>query len=150
LAIAKQVALAKWDNHAPVEDADREAQVIMSAIRDGESKGMNRADVSKFFAAQIEANKVIQYSLLADWLRSGRAPAHTPINLTTTIRPELDLLQNNLVEELIETEAVRRSGTCSADIAKAVGKYFSAHKGEISPLEAIALDRAMAATCTSE
>jgi chorismate mutase len=33
LAIAKQVALAKWDSQAPVEDAAREARVIAAAIR---------------------------------------------------------------------------------------------------------------------
>ena len=33
LAIAKQVALAKWDSPAPVEDAAREARVIAAAIR---------------------------------------------------------------------------------------------------------------------
>jgi chorismate mutase len=34
LAIAEQVAQAKWDSGAPVEDAAREAQVIASATID--------------------------------------------------------------------------------------------------------------------
>src|SRR5260221_8506206 len=35
LAIAEQVALAKWDSNAAVGDAHREAEVIMSAGNDG-------------------------------------------------------------------------------------------------------------------
>jgi chorismate mutase len=65
LAIAEQVALAKRDSNAAVEDAPREAEVIMSAVNDGEPKGLDRTFISNFFRDQIEANKVVQYSLLA-------------------------------------------------------------------------------------
>jgi chorismate mutase len=76
LLIAEQVALAKWDSGAAVEDLPREALVIRAAVRDIDSRGLDPTLVSNFFKAQIEANKVIQYSLLADWRPSGRAPAH--------------------------------------------------------------------------
>ena len=78
LLLAKQVALAKWDSRAPVEDPTREAQVITAAAKEGELKGLNRQFVSDFFAAQIEANKLVQYSLLAAWHRAGGAPNETP------------------------------------------------------------------------
>ena len=78
LVIAKQVALAKWDDGTAVEDAPREAKVIAGAVKDGESVGLEPASVANFFRAQIEANKVVQYSLLADWRRSGKcARPHT-------------------------------------------------------------------------
>jgi chorismate mutase len=86
--------------------------------------------------------------LLADWRRSGKAPAHTPINLVATVRPQLDQVQKTLIEELKDTAAVRESTTCPVDVAKAVGKYVSDHKHGVGSLEAMALDRAMAATCT--
>ena len=35
LVLAKQVALAKWDSRAPVEDPTREAQVITAAAKEG-------------------------------------------------------------------------------------------------------------------
>jgi chorismate mutase len=97
LLIAKQVALVKWDSGAAVEDLPREAQVIRDTVRDSDSRGLDSTSVSNFFKAQIEANKVIQYSLLADWRRSGRAPAHAPIDLVATIRPELDRVQTALI-----------------------------------------------------
>jgi chorismate mutase len=149
LLIAQQVALAKWDSGAAVEDLPREAQVIAGAVRDGVSRGLDPTLVSNFFEAQIEANKVIQYSVLADWRRAGRAPAHAPIDLVATVRPELDHVQAALIAELADTMAIRASTTCRADVAKAIGKYVLAHKHEAGPLQLIALDRALAASCTS-
>jgi chorismate mutase len=52
LAIAEQVALAKWDSGTPVEDTAREAQVIASATKAGESSGLDPAWVSNFFKAR--------------------------------------------------------------------------------------------------
>jgi chorismate mutase len=148
LVIAEQVALAKWDSGAAVEDLPRETQVIRDAVRDGDSRGLDSTSVSNFFKAQIEANKVIQYSLLADWRRSDRAPAHAPIDLVATIRPELDRVQTALIAELADTVAIRASTACRADVAKAIGKYVLMHKHEIRPLQSVALDRALAASCT--
>ena len=148
LVIAEQVALSKWDSGTPVEDAAREAQVIDSAVKAGESKGLDHAALSNFFKAQIEANKLIQYSLLAQWHRAGQAPDHTPVNLTSTIRPELDQMQTTLIAELAETSSIRASASCPTDIAKEVGKYVTVHKNSFSPLKAIALDRALASACT--
>jgi len=75
-------------------------------------------------------------------------PAHAPVNLVATIRPKLDQVQATLIAELADTAAIRASATCSADVAKAVGKYVVAHKHDVGPLRVIALDRALAAACT--
>ncbi|HEX4169776.1 MAG TPA: chorismate mutase [Bryobacteraceae bacterium] len=149
LALAEQVAFAKWDSHTSVEDPSREAQVIMSAVKESKSRGLDGTFVSKFFAAQIEANKAVQYSLLANWYRTGRAPNHASINLANTIRPELDQLQRALIAELADTATIRAGTTCHTDLAKAAGKYMSSYKGDRRCLHAIALDRALAAACTA-
>ena len=148
LAIAREVAFAKWDSQSPVEDASRDAQVIAAAVKDGETRGLDKTFVSRFFTAQIEASKVVQYVLLASWRRTGEAPAHRPMSLASTIRPKLDQLEKELVGELGDTAAIRASATCAADTAKAVGKYLAAQKHDADSLLAIALDRATAATCT--
>jgi chorismate mutase len=148
LALAEQVALAKWDSQAPVEDPSREAQVIMSSVKEGESRGLDGRFVSNFFRAQIDANKLVQYCLLADWHRAGRAPAHAPINLANAVRPELDQLQTALIAALAGTVTTRANRTCHGDVARAVGQYVSAHKHDPWPLHAIALDRSLAAACT--
>ena len=149
LVIAEQVALAKWDSGIPVEDPSREAHVIASATEAGEEQGLAGETVSKFFRAQIEANKLVQYSLLAEWRRAGKAPSHKPVNLADTIRPELDQLETELIVELTKTKMIRASSSCGTETAKEVGKYVSAHKDTFTQLEAIALDRAMAGACES-
>src|SRR5258708_6088894 len=103
LAIAEQIALAKWDSGRPVEDAYREAEVIASAVKMGESRGLDQATASNFFRAQVEANKLVQYSLLAEWRRLGKAPDHAPVDLAGTIRPELDQLGTKVTAEFMET-----------------------------------------------
>jgi chorismate mutase len=149
LALAEQVALAKWDSGTPVEDAAREAQVIASATRAGESRGLDPAWVSNFFEAQIEANKLLQYSLLAEWRRQGKAPDHTPVSLAGAIRPQLDKVQDVLIAELAEAAEIRARASCRTDIAKAIGKYVSPHKNSFSAMKTMALNRAMAGFCTS-
>jgi len=150
LAIAKQVALAKWDSQAPVEDAAREARVIATATKAGESRGLAPVEVSNFFRAQIEANKLVQYSLLAEWRRAGKAPPYTRVNLVNAVRAELDQLETALIVELADTADIRASAACPAETAKAIEKYLAGHKVEAGALQAIALNRAMAATCTYE
>jgi chorismate mutase len=54
LVIAEQVALAKWDSGTPVEDTSREAQVIASAVKEGELRGLDQAPVSNFFSASAK------------------------------------------------------------------------------------------------
>jgi chorismate mutase len=147
LVIAEQVALAKWDSGAPVEDAPREAQVIHSAVEAGEARELDEASVTAFFRAQIEANKIVQYSLLADWRRRGNAPVHAPIISMSAVRSELDQIQTLLIAELADTRTLRARATCRADIATAVGTYLSRQKPEAGPLQAIALDRALGAAC---
>jgi chorismate mutase-like protein len=79
LAIAEQIALSKWDTQLPVEDPLREERVIVNVTKEGQSRGLDRSLVSGFFRAQIEANKLVQYSLLGQWRRVGTAPDHAPI-----------------------------------------------------------------------
>lgn len=148
LLVAEQVALAKWDSGKAVEDAPREAQVIKAAVTAGEEKGLDEASMSRFFMAQIEANKFVQYGLLASWYRAGKAPAHVPVDLVKSIRPQLDAVQKSLIAELVATREVRQSVACREDVAKAIGKYLSSHpQGKGSPITASTFDRALAGTC---
>jgi chorismate mutase len=41
-------------------------------MKDGVAKGLDEASVSNFFNSQIEANKFVQYTLLADRYRAGK------------------------------------------------------------------------------
>jgi chorismate mutase len=130
-----------------VEDAPREAQVILGAVKAGEAKGLDPESMTRFFKSQIEANKIVQYSLLAEWRREGGAPPHGPINLAGTIRPQLDQLQAEFVAELADTKEIRSVANCRVEMARAVGRYVAAHRKDTSQLTEIALDRALSESC---
>ncbi|HTZ60304.1 MAG TPA: chorismate mutase [Acidobacteriaceae bacterium] len=148
LQLARKVAFAKWESGASVEDRAREDQVIEKAVKDGEAKGLDAAQVTDFFRAQIEANKIIQYSLLSDWRRAGEAPAHAPVDLVKEIRPQLDEIQKQLIDELAESAAERSSKTCPTNLAQAVGRYLDAHGLHANSRDAVSLERALGTTCT--
>jgi chorismate mutase len=143
---AEQVAFAKWDSGTLGEarceslrarrarhDASREAQVIASAVKAGKPRGLEDAAVANFFRSQIEANKLVQYSLLAKWRRVGKAPDHASVDLAGIIRPKLDQLRTELVVQLTETAALRASASRRGAVAKAVGKHVSASEEGVSP-----------------
>ena len=48
--------------------------MITGAVKAGQSRGLDGEFASNLFGAQIEANKFVQYSLLASWHRAGSAP----------------------------------------------------------------------------
>jgi chorismate mutase len=147
LQIAEKVALAKWYSGAQVEDASREAEVIQKAVNDGKSIGLDPIEVEEFFKAQIEANKLIQYSLFADWQRKGGAPGQASVDLVKEIRPQLDEIEKRLIQELKQSVTVRSAKTCPGDVAKAVGEYLDSRSLKVDSREGIALDRAMASAC---
>ncbi|WP_256218077.1 gamma subclass chorismate mutase AroQ [Burkholderia contaminans] len=74
LRIARQVALSKWDSGKPVEDLSRESEVIAAAVKEARANGVPAKLADHFFTDQIEANKLVQYALLAEWRRSDHAP----------------------------------------------------------------------------
>ncbi|MDN0081970.1 chorismate mutase [Crenobacter sp. SG2305] len=145
LSVADQVALAKWDSGKAVEDKPREQQVIDGAVARGATLGLERDRVARFFADQIEANKLVQYVLLADWRRAGVAPATPRADLAGAIRPRLDRLQQHLLQLLAETAALRHQPDCRERFAQLAGAYVRQHDSDA--LYAIALDRALINVC---
>jgi chorismate mutase len=147
LSLAQEVAFAKWETGTAVEDPPREQRVIASAVSEGKTEGLDPAVVSRFFRAQIEANKVVQSSLLSTWHRVGKAPDHQTKDLATTIRPQLDEIQNQLIEELLTTAPVRASSTCRLDLAAAVSGYLTTHRLSAVDVQATGLKQSLAAFC---
>jgi hypothetical protein len=77
----------------------------------------------------------------------GKAPDHQAKDLATTIRPQLDEIQKQLIEELVTTAPVRASSTCRLDLASAVSGYLTTH--QLSPVDvhATALKQSLGAFC---
>jgi chorismate mutase len=147
LALAREVALAKWDNGTPVEDLARERQVIRAAIAAGREKWLSAKFVNRFFSAQIEANKLIQYALLTKWSGQGKAPRHPRTTLAQTVRPQIDRIQALLISALVNRTNSRSRASCRAQLAEAIEDRQIADPEISEGLFSIALERALGPLC---
>jgi chorismate mutase len=112
LSVADQVALTKWDSGKPIQDSPREAQVIAAAAKLAPTYNLGEPEVSQFLAAQIEANKLVQYALLATWHEAGKAPETPRPDLVGQIRPQLDQLQTRLLRDYAAFAPWRKDPQC--------------------------------------
>ena len=81
VAIADQVAAAKYGTPSPIDDPAREQQIYDSVSAQAPALGLDPADAVRFFRAQIEANKLVQRGWYARW---DAHPSEVP-----TTRPDL-------------------------------------------------------------
>jgi len=141
LNIADQVALSKWDSKKAVEDRTREREVIAGAVVLAPNYSLEPAFVEQFFAAQIEANKLVQYGHLNEWRMAGKAPDSPRPDLVGQIRPQLDGLQKTLLDQLAAFAPHRTNAACPQWIAETV------NQGERDELHQLALIRATGELC---
>jgi chorismate mutase len=118
LNIGDLVALTKWDSHKPIQDSAREAQVIANARKEAVSRKLDPDEVAELLAAQIEASKLVQYGLLAQWQAAGRAPDVPRPDLGKEIRPQLDELQNRLLQYYADFAPYRKDPNCAHWLAR--------------------------------
>lgn len=147
LALARAVAFVKWDNGAPVEDVARERQVIDAAITAGREVELPAEFVYRFFSAQIEANKLIQYALLTKWQAQGRAPGHSGIDLAQTVRPQIDRIQAVLISALVNRTRSPSRASCRVQLAEAIRDRKVTYPEISRCLFSIALIRALGPLC---
>lgn len=119
LNIGDLVALTKWDSGKPIQDSPREAQVIANARTLAAEHKLDQEDVAQLIAAQMEANKLVQYGLLAKWQAAGAAPDTPRPDLGKQIRPRLDELQTRLLQQYADFTPYRHDPNCPTWLAKA-------------------------------
>ena len=119
LNIADLVALTKWDSGKPIQDSAREAQVIADARKLAVARKLDPNDVAELVSAQMEANKLVQYGLIAQWHAAGKAPDTPRPDLARQIRPQLDELQNRLLQQYARFVPYRTDPNCQDWLATA-------------------------------
>lgn len=119
LNIGDLVALTKWDSGKPIQDSPREAQVIANARTLATEHQLDPEEVAQLIAAQMEANKLVQYGLLAQWQAAGAAPDTPRPDLAGQIRPRLDELQTRLLRQYADFAPHRLDPNCPVWLAKA-------------------------------
>ncbi len=144
VAIADQVAAAKYGTPSPIDDPVREQQIYDSVSAQAPALGLDPADAVRFFRAQIEANKLVQRGWYARW---DAHPSEVPTTRPdlSQIRPVIDGLNKGLLTELASTLPLRESRACPARQLVAAGFADVVHR--FDALHTRALAEATSATC---
>lgn len=144
VAIADQVAAAKYGTPSPIDDPAREQQIYDSVSAQAPGLGLDPADAVRFFRAQIEANKLVQRGWYARWdAHPWEVPSTRPD--LSQIRPVIDRVNAGLLTELAATLSVRSSVSCPVRQRAATVVADVLHR--FDALHARALAEATSATC---
>jgi chorismate mutase len=110
ILLADKVAAAKFGTTQPIDDPVREQQVLDQVAATSASMGLPPGTSVRFFQAQIEANKVVQRALFQRWTEHpAEQPAERP-DLAKEVRPQLDRITGQILEQLVNTREIRRPG----------------------------------------
>ncbi|GAB3626380.1 hypothetical protein GCM10027419_12290 [Pandoraea terrae] len=146
LAIGEAVARSKFDTGKPVQDTPREQALLDAVARQAPQYGVTGAQARTFFRAQIEAGKVVQTALLARWQRQGGAPGKA-VDLGATLRPRLDALSGELLQNLGRVCALPAGSARQARILQARERLAQARK--LGALQRAAFDQATSGLCAA-
>ena len=118
LLIADTVAAAKWSTGGRIVDLPREHAVLAAAEAESGRRGLDPAQTTAVLQDQIEASKVVQYGPFADWTADpARAPAAA--SDLDRVRPELDRITTDLLDQLANTRPLRARGDCAVTLRRA-------------------------------
>lgn len=144
LATADLVAAAKWGTDSPIDDPAREQQVLDSVAAQAQQIGADPDEVRRIFRDQIEANKVVQRGLYAEWTaHPDRAPTTKPdLNV---VRQTINRINTDLVRAVADSTPARTAPTCQPELALAVVEIH--HEKHPDLLHTGALVRSLASVC---
>ncbi|MEY9874685.1 chorismate mutase [Streptacidiphilus sp. MAP12-33] len=142
--VADQVAAAKYGTSSPIDDPAREAAVIAAAEQQATALGIDPAPVAKIFRDQIEANKVVQRALYAEWDADPSLVPTTKPSLAT-IRTELNTIDDELVQAIAAADPSLQAPSCYGQLTAAV--VHAGHQDGLDVLHFAALLRAVPSVC---
>ncbi|HET7634652.1 MAG TPA: gamma subclass chorismate mutase AroQ [Burkholderiales bacterium] len=108
LAIANEVAKAKWNTHSPVTDAARERRILAALTKQAQRRGIDPDFARRYFESQIEASKMVQHARFSEWAADGRGKFRDAPDLRRDIRPALDRLTPQILDALAQALPVIR------------------------------------------
>ena len=141
LDFAPIVAENKWNTKIPIEDWSREQHTMNLVEQQAKRYKLDSGLVKEFFAAQIEANKIIQTVRHKAWAKENRPPFEKTIDPSQEIYPMFDRLEPQLLKALqdalpiIKTKGGKRLlDARAADFIKLGGNDLQAGTIALKPL----------------
>lgn len=90
LALAPEVAWSKYSRNMDVYDPVRESIVLEHAVSAARGAGLDEEPTRRFFSAQMEASRRIQWEWFHAWRKDYPTPGGRALDLTLELRPRLD------------------------------------------------------------
>ncbi|WP_274919364.1 chorismate mutase [Streptomyces sp. WZ-12] len=146
LLTADQVAASKWLSGAPIEDPDREQQVLEAMDAEAVRLGIDRATVQRVFRDQIEANKYVQHALHDRW-RAHPAEAPTTAPDLGVVREEINRLNAALLLAIRDAGPLLTEPRCAPYRKHA--REAVARELRLDQVHSEALQRALTDLCTA-
>ncbi|MFM8460193.1 MAG: gamma subclass chorismate mutase AroQ [Chthoniobacterales bacterium] len=101
LELAPQIAWTKYSQDLPVYDAERETAALQSVMAQGAARGVPPETTRRFFAAQMEASRRIQWEWIHSWRKNlAPRPSGAARSLDGDLRPRVDAIGAQQVEAL--------------------------------------------------
>ncbi|MFJ4655886.1 gamma subclass chorismate mutase AroQ [Nocardia sp. NPDC088792] len=151
LDTADTVAEVKWaaaqqnGSQPTIDDPAREAAIYDAMTQLGAQHDLPADRVRQVFQGQIEANKTVQRGLVTVW-RSGLQNAPAPVTDLTGIRPVIDRVNFQIIDEMAAQRTELAAPDCTAQLASSV---LAAGSREHDPLHQAALVQASMPLCES-
>jgi chorismate mutase len=101
LTLMHEVARWKWNAGQPIRDPQRERELLQSVVERGRSKGLDPELVHSFFAAQLEAARLVQQADFERWKANKQGPFADTTSLAVR-RRRIDELNGELIDALAE------------------------------------------------
>jgi chorismate mutase-like protein len=101
LALMHDVARWKWNAGKPITDPKREGELLQSVVERGRGKGLDPDLVRSFFAAQMEAARLVQQADFERWKANHQEPFADTTSLAV-LRQRIDDLNRELIDVLAE------------------------------------------------
>lgn len=97
LRLMPDVARAKWNEGRPIRDAQRETALLDRLASEAAEHNLPAAEVRRFFAAQMEAARLVQENLFEDWNAGAQGAFTDAQDLRKTLRPRVDQASTELL-----------------------------------------------------
>jgi chorismate mutase len=128
LALARDVAEAKFNSGAPIADLKREAAVVNTAVTLAAKMRGPAFQVRILFLTQIEASKIAQTAFIRSW--AGHAKFVHPPDLARDVRPKLDRLTVDIVQALADAQPALHGAFHRAVVEDATHRYSFVGRGD--------------------
>ncbi|MFN0198938.1 MAG: gamma subclass chorismate mutase AroQ [Planctomycetaceae bacterium] len=120
LALMFDVARTKWNQRLPIENLERERELLDRLVQQGTAAGLSEEIVARFFQNQFQAAKDVQQQYFTRWEQAGVREFDEVPDLNADIRPRIDLYSRQMIEELLKLQSIWSDPAVTREFQKAL------------------------------